>query len=179
MCPCKVDHDGHAGYNTYERMVELINDMYYSYDVLGFSYSFNQCTIRKDMYGDLRVECIMKCLNDCAAVEIESRRHLACFFLPLMLAQTVTLEKTELSPDGAEKVAKYLGSIKDSNLIDEPFSLIIETEWHPPERTFPFTEIKCFLKTAKYLSVVHYRCTCTPKCFHIKKTYKGEIEDVI
>lgn len=177
MCPFKVERDGDEGSNSYEKMVELINDMYCC-NVQSFSYSFNQCTIRKDMCGDLRVECIMKCLTDTSVLEIDSSSSLMRFFLPLMLAQCVTLEETALSPVGVAKVAEHLRYIKSSSSV-ESFSLIIETSWHPSENTSPFTGIKCFLEAADYLSVVHYRCGCTRKCFHIKKTYQGKIEDVI
>ncbi|KAK8383882.1 hypothetical protein O3P69_015970 [Scylla paramamosain] len=174
MCPCKVDWD--EGCNSFEKMVEVISDMYCC-NIQAFSYSFNHCTIRKDMCGDLRVQCIMKCLNDSAVLEVESRRCVKRFFLPLLLAQSVSLEETALSPVGVAKVAEYLKHIKGTNEVD-PFSLIIETSWHPPQSCSPFTGLKNFLKIAEYLSVVHFRCMCTQKCFHVKKTYKGNVEEV-
>ncbi|XP_045106597.1 uncharacterized protein LOC123501682 isoform X2 [Portunus trituberculatus] len=175
MCPSKVDRD--EGCNSFEKMIGVINDMYCC-NIQTFSYSFKHCTIRKDLCGDLRVQCIMKCLNDSDILEIESRWCVKRFFLPLLLAQSVSLEETALSPVGVAKVAEHLRYIKGTNQVD-PFSLIIETSWHPPHNCSPFTGFKDFLKTAEYLSVVHLRCNCASKCFHVKKTYRGNVEEVI
>ena len=180
MCPSKVDRDCVEGCNSYERMRELIYDMY-NCNVQAFSYTFNDCTIRKDMCGDLRVRCIMKCLTDSAIFKIDSRNCLKRLFHPLMLAQDVTLENTALSPVGVAEVAKHLRHIRGTKEVD-PFSLTIQTSWHPLDTTSSITWIKDFLEATNYLSVVHYRCgcsNCTSKCFHIKKTYKGVIEDLI
>ncbi|KAG0725196.1 hypothetical protein GWK47_039101 [Chionoecetes opilio] len=174
-CRCPP-HQGHQGRDTYEDLVSLVQEVY-SYDILNISYSGNGIVMRKDMCGDMQVECPVSFLDDESAEQPEGKPELCQVLKALTLAQCICLSHTQLSHEGALHLINHLKESKNKCGSTEPFRLtIVSRRYHmcslsPDEvKHCHFTRA---IKDDRSLQQFTFKCDCWTRCHYFKKTNDG------
>lgn len=175
-CPPQAGEDNN---DTFEDLVNLIEDIYH-YDILSFTYTSNIISVRKDLCHDLKVHFAVTMLDDAVASALGSTSDGLCqLFFKLTLAQCISFYHTNLSDNGVLNVIHHLKHNKGSYCTDgapEPFSLTIESFWHPSSHETLFSELIKFIKIEKCLAVFNFWCMCPVKCYKLKKFQSGNIQ---
>ncbi|XP_066947842.1 uncharacterized protein [Macrobrachium rosenbergii] len=186
MCkkfPCDCQQLDSEPQDSLDDVVELIKKAYY-YDILSLSYTSDFITVRKDLCGDLRVRCPLTDLTDDIMdnyvrneqVRTQSEQQLRSFFEILYLAQSITLDCTRLTLNGAREVIDKIIQLKTKMCFcKEPFSLTISS--------FEYCIVGDEVKKSRFLgSLVEEDylqqfkfCHCEDKSKYIRKTLKKEI----
>ncbi|XP_064122857.1 uncharacterized protein LOC135227020 [Macrobrachium nipponense] len=176
--PCTCQHNKLP--DSLDDVVELINDAYY-FDILSLSYTNDIITVRKDLCGDLRVRCPLTDLTDdimnsYVLNKLESEQPLKSFFEILYLAQSITLDCTRLTLNGAKKVIDKIIELKTRMCFcKEPFSLTITSfEYGIVVDEVKNSQFLEYLVNEAYLDQFKF-CHCENKSKYIRKTRKKEI----
>lgn len=173
-CICNVQ-EFEDNRETLEDLICLIEDIYY-FDILSFSFVSNLFTVRKDLYGDLRVSCTLTELTDASLNMIDPSSMLFQLFYRLAVAQSIYLKLTKLTQEGMiTLIHLFKGNKKSvSGGLIEPFSMTVGSTHHYAGERNMKTFFKFLLKE-KCLASFNFSCTCEDKCYWIKKTYGGQI----
>ncbi|XP_063612497.1 uncharacterized protein LOC134785989 [Penaeus indicus] len=173
-CICKLQ-EFEDKRETLKDLICLIEDIYY-FDILSFSFVSNLFTVRKDLYGDLRVACTLTELTDASLIMIDPSDMLFQLFYRLAVAQSIFLKLTRLTQEGIIALINLLKENKKSvsGGLLEPFSVTVGSAYHYAGESNMKTFFK-FLLNEKCLASFNFSCTCEDKCYWIKKTYGGQI----
>ncbi|XP_068210275.1 uncharacterized protein [Palaemon carinicauda] len=172
LFPCLCTDSDLNRRENFDDLVNLIKDVYL-YDIVSFNYASKVITIRKDVCGDLRVQCALPGLMDETSKNLSSDHSLfQRFFKILALAQNICLEQTQLSFQGVKDVVDYLKTVKQACL--DPFSLTIISSYHPCDEEVTFTFMET-IKRERIFTTFNFWCSCENKCFKIKKTFNGKM----
>lgn len=187
-CTCVQPSISHSR-DTYHDFVTLVNDIY-SYEILSISYNSKDIILRKDLCGDLHVQCPLAFLNDEMAERLESAnpellqghrylQELSLVLGALALAQAISLTHTHLSHKGALCLLKHLKKKKQQFGSIEPFRLTIFSRYYhtcsksvEEMRHSPFTRE---IQKDDSLQQFNFRCNCMKRCHNFKKSINGTI----
>ena len=178
-CTCACDYPAiNNNRDNYQDFVSLTKEIYSS-KLLNISYSGQGIVVRKDMCGDLQVECPLPFLDDAIARHPQDEPELGQVMEALALGQIICLSHTKLSHSGAIDLIEHLKKKKDSCGTLEPFRLtILSCYYHKCSKTK--TEMKHdtftnLIRKDSDLQQFNFRCDCCMRCHIFKKSIKGEI----
>lgn len=170
---CKCSFYGiNNGRDTYEDVVSLVKEMYTS-EILNVSYNGRDVVVRKDMCGDMQLQCPMPFLNDDAVECPEKVAELSLILEALALAQVICVSHTTLSHNGATCLIDLIREMKRRVGNVEPFRLtILSTHYHDNPVTEAEVQHSRFMKKIwEYdcLQQFNFWCDCWSKCHMFKR----------
>lgn len=161
------------GRDTYEDLVSLVKEMYTS-EILNVSYNGRDVVLRKDMCGDMHVQCPMPFLNDDTVESPESVAELSQMLDALAFAQIICVSHTELSGRGATCLIDLIRERKRRVGTVEPFRLtILSSYYHESSITTSEVQHSPFMKKIwEYdcLQQFNFKCDCWRKCYIFKRS---------
>ena len=171
LCPNSDEVD------NLDDLVTVVEDVY-QYDIVNFSYTNQVVTVRKDVCGDVRIQCALPALddktaNDLASGDTSSNKLLSA----LNVAQSICLEQTNLTFKGTKTVIDCLKDVKSKRSVAgiiEPFSLTVRSSHHPNDDD----SVVKFMETIQRENIFtsfSFWCTCENTCYKIRKTYAGKM----
>lgn len=175
-CTCAYSGINHSR-DTYEDIVSLVKKVYL-YDILSINYSGKGIVVRKDMCGDLQVQCPLPFLDDDRAENPERHPELCQVIEALALSQIICLTNTKLSHKGAVHLLDHLKDKKKNFGTIEPFRLTISS--HHASCSMSKEEVKHSpfmrkIKNDNSLQQFNFKCECLKRCHYFKKAINGQI----
>ncbi|MPC16072.1 hypothetical protein E2C01_008884 [Portunus trituberculatus] len=176
-CSCSFSGINY-GSDTYEDLVSLVKEMY-TFEMLNVSYNSQDIVVRKDMCGDMQVQCPIPSLNDKNVECPESVAELSQMLEAMALAQIICVSHTTLSHNGATCLIDLIREKKRRVGTVEPFRLTIFSSFYH-ESSISSAEVQYSLFMKKILEYdclqqFNFKCDCERKCHSFKRSIKKMI----